>query len=240
MLKKLLNAHIDLLGEDRAGKILEKIQSPSANYSEQTLSEVLSQFAQSEPRSNGLEVTEGELPQTPEIVELKACSPAIYWTLVTACEYRTRKRKKHIDRTALASTVRLRIKNATSIEPPYKACAHAANLASPHYAYTYATSDEGWRTYVDDRDIRRTVIPYVEPPKKDLYLLDYCNSDFRKVLFATCCYHGLGEERLPNVEALVKLLVDLGFTDRHVEDYTSSFITLITGALYKREKYTHF
>lgn len=239
MLKDLLNAQVDLLGEDRAGKILKKVQVSSANAAEQTLTDLLPQLAHLVSQSSGIEALENELPKTPEVAELKARSPAIYWILVTACEYGARARKKDIDKLKLASTVKERITNAISIESPYKAFAHAANLASWLYQYTQSTTEEGWRVYTDAIDVRRSVIPNVEPPNKSLYLLDYCNSDFRKVLFAACRYHGIDEERLPDTESLVDLLVGLGFTDRNRDDYVASFITLITGRFYKRNSYTH-
>lgn len=245
MLKKFLNAHVDLLGEDRSGKFLENIQLSSATASEQTLSDMLTQFSQTGSRTSEIEAVESELLKTPAIASLKALSPAIYWILVTAFEYRMKRQKKDIDRTELAHRVKSRITNAVSIKGAYMAYKHAANLANPLYGYTHSRSQTrvSASTDVGRHEFEKT--QGVTVPEKELYELDYCNSDFRKVLFAACRYHGIEEERLRDLNSLIVLLVELGFQDADHDDYVSSYSTLITGGFCKREAkgamdYRHF
>lgn len=232
MLKNLVNAHIDLLGEDRAGKLLEKVQVSSAIASEETLQGLLPELLRLNNLAEKPDPTEAALPSMPEIVELKKLAPAIYWILTTACEHSAKKRKKDIRRSKLKSDLEERIRNAVSIKGVYKAFDHATNLANPLYSYTSSDGRVRARLSIDANSHKRLLTADVVVPKKPLYLLEYCNEDFRKVLFAACRYHGIDEDQLKDLEALVDLLVGLGFPDADQNDYVSSFVTLITGSFY--------
>ena len=234
MIKKRLNEQIDLLGEERAGKFLEKAESLLASAAEQTLTELIHDLFMLKDQTNKLDPPSPALQGIPEAGELQLHAPMIYWLLVTASEHSDKKRKKEIDKAELSLIVKTRLKQAMPKRGVYRAYVHATNLANPLYTYTLSKKRTRMRTSFDAGVSEREITATVAVPTKPIYRLSYCNEDFRKVLFATCRFHGVGEEKLPNLESLVNLLVDLGFGDAGEADYVSSFITLITGSFYHR------
>lgn len=231
MLKKIINDPVDHLGEEQAEKILKSIPTSSAVAEEDPINR-LRELMEHIGRACKIEAAEAGLPPWPEIDELRIRAPAIYSILMTAWEHSHIKSKKELDLLAFSSALKKRITNAISIKSVYKAFDHGANLANPLYKYTHSKSQLRKRKSIDVTNADVTLMQKAAIPDKPLYVLDYCNNDFRKVLYATCRYHGIGEEALPSIESLVDLLIDLGFSDADQEDYASSFITLITGSSY--------
>lgn len=108
----------------------------------------------------------------------------------------------------------------------------ASNLANPHYKYD--RKSEHCRL-----EITRTV------PDEPFFKQSFVNEQLAKVLYGACCWGGYFElDVAGDKDALVELLVGLGFKDADEEDLVYGLLIFITGEKYTRggvgqPPYTH-
>ena len=168
----------------------------------------------------------GDLPDDP--YGLKDLSPLVYEILCRA--YRNRgKTRSEISVPSLEAEF-WRLNDGYKKNPkPFKDGRHkfAATLANPGYNY----SAEGLRGIDPPRKP-------IEVPSDTFFDQEFINANFKKLLYAACCWSGAKEPRLGgNLEQLVDLLVRLGFYDADDSDQVQSLIYFITGEKYRRNKH---
>lgn len=169
--------------------------------------------------------TANHLPEDP--YDLKASSHLVYEIFRMA--YRNRdKTRSEIDRDALAAEIK-QLNSGYAINPkPFNGGRNkfAANLANPNYRYNGKSL----------RDIAPPAEP-VSVPRDAYFEQSYINAEFRKLLYAACCWGGSMEPSLQgDREKLVDLLVGLGFYDAEDDDQVQALVFFITGEKYRREE----
>jgi len=230
-LKKTLSARVDAveaLEPEMISALIEVADKPP--ISDSTIALLRSLFKMNEVLTHQKDI-EKEHQHIDELPQLRELTPLIYEILSIAYENRMKQGKGLMPRSELVAEAEARLKAVNKgRRGMYMAYKHAANLTSPHYTYN------GRR--------RNDPVSPTKLPTRPIYSLPFCNQDLKKVIYATCRFHGIGESKLKNLDELADLLVHLGFTDENRDDYVSSFMTLITGESIDREKlgpkYRHF
>ncbi|WP_338334937.1 hypothetical protein [Xanthomonas euvesicatoria] len=168
----------------------------------------------------------GDLPDDP--YGLKDLSPLVFEILRKAFQNRGKTRSE-IDPALLAAEFRRLNANYKKNPKPFNDGRHefAATLANPGYNY----SSEGLREIDPPRKP-------IEVPPDTFFDQEFINANFKKLLYAACCWSGAKEPRIDgDREQLVDLLVRLGFYDADDSDQVQSLIYFITGEKYRRNKH---
>lgn len=166
-----------------------------------------------------------DLPDDP--YGLKESSPLIFEILRIALENRE-KSSSEINVSTLASRFReLNVGYEVNPKPfKNKRDTKAVNLSNP--------------AYKRPKNKLRPVAPPTAPvrvPSDDFFDQDFINESLRGVLYAACRWSGAMEPGLEeDREALIDLLVGLGFYDAGDDDLVQAYVFFITGNNYPREK----
>lgn len=167
-----------------------------------------------------------DLPEDP--YGLRESSPLVFEILRTAFRCRGKTRSE-IDSAVLAADFRALNSNYKKNPKPFNDGRHdlAATLANPYYSY----SSEGLRAVDPPEDP-------IEVPSDRFFDQEFINANFRKVLYAGCCWNDAKEPQLGrDREELVDLLVRLGFYDADDGDQVQSLVFFITSEKYQRNKH---
>lgn len=167
-----------------------------------------------------------DLPEDP--YRLRESSPLVFEILRRAFQNRGKTRSE-IDPAILAADFRALNSNYKKNPRPFNDKRHelAATLANPSYSY----SSEGLREVHPPEDP-------IEVPSDRFFDQEFINANFRKVLFAACCWSDAKEPQLGrDREELVDLLVRLGFYDADDSDQVQSLVFFITSEKYHRNKH---
>lgn len=203
--------------------ILHGIRLKDVFVEEPALSDVLESMRT--PKAAPAPVSE-YLPEDP--YGLKQSSPLVFEILRRAFRNRDKTRSE-IDPAVLAADFRALNSDYKKNPRPFNDRRHelAATLANPSYSY----SSEGLREIDPPEDP-------IEVPSDRFFDQEFINANFRKVLYAACCWSDAREPRLGrDREKLVDLLVRLGFYDADDGDQVQSLVFFITSEKYQRNKH---
>lgn len=163
---------------------------------------------------------------------LSESSPLVYAIYLQAFKQQG-KQKREIDKNAIITDLKkhaVRFKDKKPFDS--KRGRLATNLAGPQYRYKMKRDS-----------VQLEITRFV--PDEPFFKQGFVNEKLASVLYAACCWAG---SATPNVaddkDALVRLLVGLGFWDADADDQVYGLLIFITGEKYTRggvgqSRYTH-
>ena len=168
----------------------------------------------------------------PDPYGLAESSPLVYAIYSEACKQQG-KPKREIDKNAIIAQLKKLNVNFETTKPFNIGRSDlAANLANPRFKYRISKGS------------RSPKITHVVPDES-FFKQIFVNEQLAKVLYGACCWGGYFESDVAgDKDALVELLVGLGFWDADEEDPVYGLIIFITGEKYTRggegrADYTH-